>query len=253
MKVRILGCGSSGGVPRLGSGWGACDPKEPRNRRTRSSILITNVDRRLLIDTSPDMREQLLAADVTRLDAVLYTHMHADQAHGVDDLRGLALVNRARVPVHAHPNDLAELVDRFPYCFRQVRDYPPILDAHELTDRAEIAGFDVRPIRVRHGAIDANGYRIDGLGYLPDVSALSEEAMIAFEGLEVLILDALRYKRHPSHLCVEEAVDHIARLKPRRAILTNLHIDLDYQTLRRILPAGVEPAYDGMEIILGAN
>lgn len=253
MKARILGCGSSGGVPRLGSGWGACDPKNPRNRRTRCSLLLTKGDRRLLIDTSPDMREQLLAAEVTRLDAVLYTHMHADQAHGLDDLRGLALVNRARVPVHAHPSDLAELTDRFPYCFKQIRDYPPILDAHELTGRADIAGFDVRPIRVQHGAIDANGYRIDDLGYIPDVSGLPDDAWSAFEDLDVLILDALRYKRHPSHLSVDEAVDYVARLKPRRAVLTNLHVDLDYETLRRVLPAGIEPAHDGMEITVGAG
>jgi phosphoribosyl 1,2-cyclic phosphate phosphodiesterase len=253
MKVRILGCGSSGGVPRLGSGWGACDPGNPRNRRSRCSLLLRDGARALLIDTSPDMREQLLAAEVTRLDAVLYTHVHADQAHGIDDLRGLALVNRARVPVHAHPEDLAELVERFPYCFRQIRDYPPILDANELTRESDIAGFAVRPVRVRHGVIDATGYRIGRLGYLPDVSDIPDDAAAAFEGLDVLILDALRYRRHPSHLNVAEALDWIARLEPRRAVLTNLHVDLDYETLRRTLPDGVEPAYDGMEITIAAD
>ena len=252
MKARILGSGSSGGVPRLGGGWGACDPNNPLNRRSRCSLLLRDGARTLLIDTSPDMRDQLLQAGITRLDAVLYTHVHADQAHGIDDLRGLALVNRARVPVYAAPSDLAELRKRFSYCFKQVRDYPPILDSHELTEGRDIAGFQVHPVRVRHGVIDATGYRVGRLGYIPDVSDIPDAGAPTFEGLDVLILDALRYRRHPSHLSVDEALDWVARLQPRRAILTNMHVDLDYETLRRTLPADVEPAYDGMEITVAA-
>lgn len=248
MRARILGCGSSGGVPRLGSGWGACDPREPRNRRSRCSILVTHDNRRLLIDTAPDMREQLLAADVQSLDAVCYTHLHADQAHGIDDLRGLALIQRHRIPVYAEPDILAQLTQRFDYCFRQVKDYPPILDAHALTGVAEIAGMTVTPIRVHHGAIDATGYRIGDIGYFPDVSDIPEAGLQQLSGLKLLIVDALRYRPHPSHAHLDRTLSWIARLKPARAVLTNMHIDLDYRTLQQTLPAGVVPAYDGMEI-----
>jgi len=248
MKVRILGCGSSGGVPRLGSGWGACDPREPRNRRTRCSVLFTQGDKCILIDTAPDIREQLLTAEVNHLDAVFYTHVHADQAHGIDDLRGLALAGHRRVPVFAVPSVLVQLTERFNYCFRQVKDYPPILDAFALNDPVTIAGFPITPFQVRHGSIDATGYRIGDIGYIPDVSDIPEEGMAVLEGVSVLIVDALRYRPHPSHAHLDRTLTWIARLKPQQAIITNMHVDLDYRTLAQTLPAGTVPAYDGMEV-----
>lgn len=248
MKVRILGCGSSGGVPRVGIGWGACDPAEPRNRRSRSSILISGGGKRLLIDTSPDMREQLLAAGVHTLDAVCYTHIHADQAHGIDDLRGMAFGMRRRVPVYAEPDVLSELTQRFAYCFRQIKDYPPILDANPIHGPETVAGFDLQPIRVRHGSIDATCYRIGDVGYFPDVSHIPDQAFAQLAGLKLLIVDALRYRPHPSHAHLDRALEWIGRIGPERAVLTNMHHDLDYETLRRTLPDGVVPAYDGMEL-----
>lgn len=251
MKARILGCGSSGGVPRVGSGWGACDPANPRNRRTRSSILVSCGRTRILVDTSPDMREQLLAADCHRLDAVFYTHVHADQAHGIDDLRGMVLVTRQRIPVYGEAEVLNQLKDRFDYCFRQVKDYPPILTAHPIDSRIMIDDVPVTPVQVVHGSIAATGYRIGDIGYIPDVSDMSEDAFSAFDGLELLILDALRYRPHPSHIHLDRALAWIARLKPKKAVLTNLHVDMDYNTLCSVLPAGVAPAYDGLEIEVG--
>ncbi|MDF1748765.1 MAG: MBL fold metallo-hydrolase [Alphaproteobacteria bacterium] len=248
MKARILGCGSSGGVPRLGTGWGTCDPKEPRNRRTRCSLLITQGDRRILIDTAPDMREQLILADVHSLDAVFYTHVHADQAHGIDDLRGLSLLSRKRVPVYAVQEVMDQLKFRFDYCFQQVKDYPPILDAHILDGPVEVAGFPVTPFQVRHGSIDATGYRVGDIGYIPDVSDIPEEGMAILQDVSVLIVDALRYRPHPSHAHLDRTLAWIRHLKPQQAIITNMHVDLDYRTLAHTLPLGVIPAYDGLEV-----
>ena len=249
MKVRILGSGSSGGVPRVGSGWGACDPNEPKNRRTRCSILIEgDQGTRVLVDTAPDMREQLLACDVHHIDAVFYTHAHADQAHGIDDLRGVAMTNRARVPIYADPVNLEALTHRFDYCFTRVQGYPPILEAHEITEPVTVNELDIRPLTVPHGPIPALGFRIGDVAYFPDLSDIPDGVMAELDGLDVLILDALRYQPHPCHLTVDQALGFIDRLKPQRAVLTNLHQDLDYSTLQGTLPSGVVPAYDGMEI-----
>jgi len=251
MRARILGSGSSGGVPRVGTGWGACDPTEPRNRRTRCSLLVTEGNTRILVDTAPDMREQLLAANCHRLDAVFYTHAHADQAHGIDDLRGMVLATRRRVPIYGDENVLSQLQARFDYCFEQVKDYPPILTAHPISSQIEIEGISVTPIQVVHGSIPATGYRIGEIGYIPDVSDMSDEAFDAFADLDLLILDTLRYKPHPSHIHLDKSLLWVERLSPKRAVLTNLHVDLDYRTLCATLPPGVEPAYDGMELEIG--
>ena len=251
MKVRILGSGSSGGIPRVGTGWGACDPKEPKNRRSRCSLLVeSDIGARILIDTSPDMREQLLACDVHDLDAVFYTHAHADQAHGIDDLRGIAMVNRQRVPVYADAETLSDLTRRFDYCFQSFQGYPAILDAHEMDKPVYVGGLTVIPVRVPHGSINALGFRIGNVGYFPDLSDLPDTALAKLEGLDVLIIDALRYRWHPSHLSVSQALEFAERLKPGRTVLTNLHQDLDYRTLLATLPTGVVPGYDGMDIIL---
>jgi phosphoribosyl 1,2-cyclic phosphate phosphodiesterase len=262
LTIAILGCGSSGGVPRVGSGWGACDPHEPRNRRRRCSILVERHDpgtaaaTRVLVDTSPDLREQLLDAGVSRLDGVLYTHEHADHTHGIDDLRPLAIHMRRRIDVWMDAPTSAAVRRRFAYCFESPpgSEYPPILTEHRIVpgESVTIDGpggrIEALPFLVRHGGIDALGFRFGDLAYLPDVNAIPHEAVPAMTGLDVLILDALRPARHPSHFSVGEALDWIGRLKPRRAFLTNLHTDLDYRTLSANLPEGVVAVHDGMRI-----
>ena len=260
LTVTILGCGSSGGVPRVGSGWGACDPNEPRNRRRRCSILVERSGpggtTSVLVDTSPDLRDQLLDAGVRRLDAVLYTHDHADHMHGIDDLRPLVIHMRRRIPIFADAATSRVLHERFGYCFRTPpgSEYPPILDEHRLEIGRPVAidgpGGPVTglPFDMVTGSGRAPGFRFNGLAYASDVSAMPDESLAALEGLDVLILDALRYTPHPTHFSVAEALALIARVKPRRAILTNLHTDLDYARLAAEVPPGIVPAYDGLRI-----
>ncbi len=258
LKFTILGCGSSGGVPRPALGWGVCDPKNPKNRRRRTSLLVerrghTGVTR-VLVDTSPDLREQLLDAEIDWLDGVLYTHPHADHVHGVDDLRALFIHKRRRIDVYMDKSTSQMMRLRFDYCFAAPpgSEYPPILHEHRLepgeplTIRGEGGAIPVQPFLQQHGDIPSLGFRFGGLGYSCDLSNLPDESAAILRGLEVWIVDALRYKAHPSHFNVSDALGWIERLKPRRAILTNLHADLDYETLRRELPAGVEPAFDGI-------
>jgi phosphoribosyl 1,2-cyclic phosphate phosphodiesterase len=261
LRFTILGCGSSGGVPRLGNDWGACDPADPRNRRRRCSALVERDGpggtTRVLIDTAPDMREQLLDAGVGLLDAVVYTHAHADHVHGLDDLRQVVFNRRARLPVWADPPTQDALLSRFAYAFVQPAgsDYPPICDLNTIDGPVTVdgAGGPVRllPFRVGHGNITALGFRIGGLAYLPDVNAISEEVWPQLADLDVWVLDALRYRPHPTHAHVDQALEWIARARPRRAVLTNMHVDLDFATLARSLPPGVEPAHDGLVIGLG--
>jgi phosphoribosyl 1,2-cyclic phosphate phosphodiesterase len=262
LEVRILGCGSSGGVPRLAEGtpyWGACDPQNPKNRRGRCSILVTaragEGETRVLVDTSPDMREQLLAAKVGRLDAVLITHDHADQLHGLDDLRVITLNMRRRLDLWSDRRGLDGVMKKFGYCFETPpgSDYPPILNAHEIPEPFapfELSGaggaLPVLAFGQQHGRIRSLGYCFGPVAYSPDVDGLDDEAFAALEGVECWIVDALRYTPHPSHANLAQALEWIARVKPKRAILTNMHVDLDYDRLVRELPVGVEPAYDGM-------
>jgi phosphoribosyl 1,2-cyclic phosphate phosphodiesterase len=258
LSVRILGCGSSGGVPRLGGAdgagnWGACDPANPKNRRLRCSILVRQDAAKLLVDTSPDVREQLLAARVTDLAGVLITHDHADQLHGLDDLRVLTLHNRRRLDLWSDARGLAGARAKFGYCFETPpgSDYPPILNAHEIPEpfrEFEIAGIAVLAFGQGHGRIRSLGFRFGPLAYSPDVDALDEAAFAALAGVECWIVDALRYTPHPSHAHLARTLEWIARVKPKRTILTNMHVDLDYAILRAELPPGVEPAHDGMEL-----
>lgn len=258
----ILGCGSSGGVPRIGNDWGACDPLEPRNRRRRCSLLIEGWTEgvahptRVLIDTGCDLREQLLDAGVDRIDAVLYTHEHADHTHGIDDLRVLALHNRKRVDVYFTPACGARLRDAFGYCFESPEgsDYPPILTAHDIAPGARLAiegpggTLEISAFRQEHGNIDSLGFRIGGLAYCTDLSAFPPESFAQITGLDLWIIDALRQTPHPSHLSLPETLDWIARFAPRQAVLTDMHIDLDYAALDAETPAHVTPAFDGMQI-----
>jgi len=266
LEVRILGCGSSGGVPRLGEGgafWGVCDPQNPKNRRSRCSILVTRRapegETRLLVDTSPDLREQLLAAGIGKLDAVLITHDHADQLHGIDDLRVITMNMKRRLDLWSDIEGLAGVRKKFGYCFATPvgSDYPPILNAREIMEPFadfEIAGaggpVPVRAFGQGHGRIRSLGFRFGGIAYSPDVDHLDEHAFAALEGLDCWIVDALRHTPHPSHAHLARTLEWIARVKPKRAVLTNMHVDLDYDTLKRELPAGIEPAYDGMTLCL---
>ncbi len=272
LRVTVLGCGSSGGVPRFGGAdgagdWGACDPSEPRNRRTRCSILVQKehadhqFDHRhvtsALVDTSPDMRQQLLDARCSRLDAAIYTHDHADQAHGLDDLRVFAIAQRRRIPVYIDDDTAGDLVHRFAYCFRQKEGspYPAILDKRAIPmDGSAFAvegpsgALSVQPFLQHHGSVNSLGFRFGDLAYSSDVVGLPEDSFDILAGVKTWIVDALQYKPHATHAHLDLALEWIARVKPERAILTNLHVTMDYKTLADSLPEGVEPAYDGMVI-----
>ena len=254
LKCTILGCGSSGGVPRIGGNWGACDPNEPRNRRSRCSILVERGATAVLVDTSPDMREQLLGTAIEWIDGVLFTHDHADQSHGFDDLRAIAINRMRRVDVYLDHDTDKTLRSRFGYCFETPpgSSYPPIVNGHSLAalepvtiqgDGGEITAL---PFLQYHGDVNSLGFRFANLAYSSDLVGLPDESFAALEGLDVWIVDALRYNPHPSHAHLDLTLEWVARLKPKRTILTNLHVDMDYQTLVRDLPDGVEPAYDGM-------
>jgi len=264
LHFTILGCGSSAGVPRVAQGWGACDPNNPRNRRRRCSLLVERISAAgktvAIVDTSPDLREQLLTADVGKLDGILYTHDHADHSHGIDDVRPLVLHQRKRVDVYMDKITSAAMHEKFAYCFATPpgSDYPPIVTEHRIeaglsvTILGEGGAVTAMPFRQNHGSGTTLGFRFGALAYSCDVSAIPDESLSQFEALDVWILDALRYKPHPSHFSLEQALEWIERVKPKRAILTNLHTDLDYETLRRALPANVEPAFDGLTIDLPA-
>jgi len=259
LRATILGCGSSGGVPRIGGLWGACDPKNPKNRRLRCSMLLEqtgeNGTTRVLIDTSPDMREQLLAANVPDLDAVVYTHAHADHTHGLDDVRMIVINSKQRMNVWADVPTQTDLMARFHYAFAtpEGSNYPPICRMHTIEGDVTIrgAGGDITltPLPVQHGRITALGFRIGGLAYMPDVSEIPETTWQMLMGLDVWVLDALRYKPHPSHVHIERALEWIERAAPARAVLTNMHIDLDYDVVSSETPKNVTPAFDGMEIL----
>jgi phosphoribosyl 1,2-cyclic phosphate phosphodiesterase len=259
-RLTILGSGSSGGVPRLGNDWGACDPENVKNRRLRCSALVErwgNGGRTaVLIDTGPDIREQLLAMRVEALDGIVYTHDHADHTHGIDDLRVICYRMRRRIDAWADAATQESLLTRFGYCFESPpgRSYPPILNAHLIDSSVAFTvpgkggNIDMQPIMQDHGEIPSLGFRFGNVAYSPDISGLSDTSVELLQGLDVWIVDALRYIPHPSHFTVKQALEWIDRLKPKRAILTHLHVDLDYDTLRRELPVHVEPAYDGMQI-----
>ncbi len=264
LEVTILGCGSSGGVPRTDGDWGACDPANPKNRRQRCSLLVrrrgpqaTDEDTTVVIDTSPDFRNQALAAKVRRVDAVLFTHDHADQANGIDDLRVFAMRSRRRTPCHMDAFTRSTLEQRFWYVFNDQHGYPAICDAHEIPPHGIAWSVDgpsgavpVVTFDQAHGPIRSVGYRLGPVAYSSDVSDLDEAAFEALEGVGLWIVDALRWTPHPTHAHVEKTLGWIERVRPGRAILTNLHLDLDYDALSAALPAGVEAAYDGMTVEL---
>ncbi|MBS1167168.1 MAG: putative hydrolase [Proteobacteria bacterium] len=265
MRFTILGCGASPGVPRIGNDWGACDPKEPRNRRLRSSLMVERIGEdggvtRIIVDTGPDFREQVLRAGVGTTDAVLYTHSHADHIHGIDELRQFFHNSGHRVPVYADEQTAARLKDAFGYCFETPlgSGYPPVVAEHRVVaGRAfSISGkggpIEVMPYVQTHGDIHSIGYRFDGVAYSPDVSAVPDESWSLIQGVDVFIVDALRYRPHVSHFSVGQAIEAGQRVGAKLIVLTHMHHDLDYRTLADDLPAGVVPSYDGMVIENGA-
>lgn len=268
LRVIILGCGSSGGVPRIGGDWGVCDPSNPKNARTRSSILVQKWDgdgpsdqgncTTILVDTSPDLRMQLIRENIARIDAVLYTHDHADQAHGIDDLRPIAYRMRQRIPTYMCAHSKTHIYDRFQYCFEvpEGRVHPAILELQPLLNHGNdiiISGpggdIEINPIGVSHGPTPALGFIFDKtLAYIPDVWDIEDQTLTTLDGLECFIVDSLRYSPHPTHAHADKTLSWLARTQVKSAVLTNLHIDMDYENLSAELPPIATPAYDGMVV-----
>lgn len=254
MKLTVLGCGTSSGVPRIGDDWGRCDPANPRNRRTRAAVLIQSATTTILVDTGPDMREQLLRAGVGNLDAVLWTHEHADHTHGIDDLRQVFHLKQAPVPGFARPRTLESLERRFRYVFHGRGGYPPTATIAPLEDDFVIGDIHVRAIDMPHGEITSVGLRFEhdgkSAGYATDFHTITDDMEELLTGLDVWIVDALRRAPHPTHAHLATTLDAVARLKPKRAILTHMDNSMDYADLSTELPDGVEPGYDGMEVAI---
>lgn len=260
VTVTILGCGSSSGVPRPALGWGACDPTNPKNRRRRCSILVERKSAagitRVLIDTSPDLREQLIDANVDHIDAVFLTHEHADQTHGIDDLRSVVMHQRSRIPVYLNQSTARDVLSRFSYCFVQPpgSDYPPILESRfvEAGEERTIEGkggpLTLQPFLVDHGNIPALGYRFADIAYSPDMNDIPRASLAQLQNLKLWIIDGLRWTPHPSHTNVEQALSWLALMKPKRGVITNMHTDIDYEVLRQKLPPDIVPAFDGMQL-----
>ena len=260
--LTILGSGSSAGVPRPALGWGACDPNNRLNRRRRCSLMVERTSEagitRIVIDTSPDLREQLIDANVDHIDAVFLTHEHADQTHGIDDLRAVVMNMRRRIPVYMNQSTAAHVAMRFSYCFVAPpgSDYPPILD-HRTIEGGESRTIDgkggavtLTAFEVQHGQIPALGYRINDAVYTPDVGDIPQASWRYLENMELWIIDGLRWTQHSSHFSISDALSWIDRFKPRRAVITNMHADADYEAVRAKCPDGVIPGHDGMRLVL---
>jgi phosphoribosyl 1,2-cyclic phosphate phosphodiesterase len=248
-RVTVLGCGASGGVPRIGPDWGTCDPSEPKNRRLRSSIVVEQGETRVLVDTTPDLRQQLLTNDISEFDAVLYTHAHADHSHGIDDMRTLFRINRHAYPVHASAATFKMLKRNFAYAFAaEDKLYAPFFVDHELNGRFQVGDMEILPYEQDHGHMPSTGYRIGNVAYSTDLIDLPLQSLETLVGIDTLIVQALRPAPHPTHAHLDLSLEWIAKIQPRRAILTHMNHEMDYDTLCQELPEGVEPAYDGMVI-----
>jgi phosphoribosyl 1,2-cyclic phosphate phosphodiesterase len=254
MKVTVLGCGASWGVPAIGPDWGRCDPSDARIRRRRCSLLVETGGRTILIDTAPDLREQLIDAGVSRLDAVLLTHAHADHLHGLDDLRMISQLAGLAIPFYSSAAALKEAEQRFGYAFRPVAPgkpvYRPALEARVIEGRFEAAGIPVAPFWQSHGFSQTLGFRIGPVGYSTDVVELDDDAFAALAGIELWVVDCLRREPHPTHATLGKVLGWVERLRPRRTVLTHMDQSLDYRELSAELPPGIEPGHDGLVIEL---
>jgi len=254
VKLRILGCGTSSGVPRIGNDWGDCDPMDSRNRRSRASILVESATTRLIVDTSPDMRQQLLDADVVDIDAILWTHDHADHCHGIDDVRQLFHARRTPVPGYAYAEALKQLQRRFDYVFTGRDGYPPTVEPALLEPDMMIGDIRIRCVPQPHGSIFSAGFRFDhggrSVGYSTDLHEFTDEMVALFAGVDLWVVDALRVRPHPTHAHLEQTLEAIRACQPGRAVLTHMDQSMDYARLTESLPDGVAPGYDGMEVSL---
>ncbi|WP_284758343.1 MBL fold metallo-hydrolase [Agrobacterium sp. fls2-241-TYG-188a] len=263
-RFTILGCGSSPGVPRINGDWGDCNPDNPKNQRTRAAFMVEQIapdggTTTVVIDTGPDLRTQLIAARVTHIDAVLYTHAHADHLHGIDDLRGFFISTRKRIPIYADVATMQRIRDGFPYCLETPpgSNYPPIVEPHLIEDldtpitiTGEGGAISFAPHMQQHGDTHSLGFRIGSVAYCTDVSDFPADSVLKLSGLDVMVIDTLQYRYHPSHLSMEQALEWIGKLRPRRAILTHMHTPLDYDIVMRETPEHVEPGYDQMQFEL---
>ena len=260
-RFTILGCGSSPGTPRLNGDWGNCDPSNPKNKRLRASLLVERIQPDgkktvVCVDTGPDFRAQMIAAKVQQMDGVVYTHAHADHVHGIDDLRTFVIMQRQRINIYADDLTMQRLREGFGYCFEKPNgsSYPPILDPHRIDhdQSIEIAGeggtLSFEPLVQMHGDIHSLGFRVGDFAYCSDVSGFADKTLEQMHDLDVLVIDALQYREHASHFSLQEALDLIEGLKPKRAFLTHMHIPLDYETVLAETPPNVEPSYDGLVI-----
>lgn len=256
MKITILGCGGSGGVPLIGNNWGLCDPNNPKNRRLRPSILVEDGDTAILVDSSPDMRQQLLSANVQKLDAVLYTHAHADHLHGIDDLRGINRIMQKAIPIYANRPTLDEIEKCFGYVLKLLPDghgfYKPQLIPHEISggSKIQIGPVDITAFEQDHGFMKTMGFRFGDFAYSTDVVNMPEEAFAALHGIKIWVVDCFIDEPHNTHSHLAKTLEWIERVKPDRAILTHMSARLDYEKLKKRLPAHVEPAFDGLVLKL---
>jgi phosphoribosyl 1,2-cyclic phosphate phosphodiesterase len=255
MKLVVLGSGTSTGVPRIGNDWGDCDPEEPRNRRTRVAILVEGADGgRILVDTPTDLRHQLLATGIARIDGVVWTHDHADHTHGIDDLRPLRMGRGAPIPGYAADETVRRLRQRFGYVFAGQFGYPTICNLDNLERVRMVAGIGVTHCQMPHGPAQTTAFRFDqggkSIGYATDFSAITGEMVALFDRVDVLVVDALRRQPHPTHAHLAMSLELIEACRAGRAVLTHLDKSMDYRTLCEETPAHVDPGYDGMEIEL---
>ena len=254
MKFIILGCGSSMGVPRPDGYFGKCDPKNRKNYRSRCSALIKTKNETALIDTSPDLRQQLIQNKVKKIDKVFYSHMHADQTHGINDLRVFFIQKKKTIPVYSDKATKKYLLNTFKYCFvNNSKEYPAILKLNSINDKMSLMDgkkkVKIKPIKVKHGKVNSICYIINKqLAYISDISDIGKKDYKFFKNLKYLVIDCLWYRYHPSHLNLERCLEFIDLFKPKKTILTNLHSDMDYSFLKKKLPSSIEPAYDGMTI-----
>ena len=255
LKFTILGCGSSLGVPRADGNFGNCNPNDKKNYRTRCSAIITSKFGNTLIDTSPDLRFQLLKNKIKNVDRVLYSHFHADQTHGINDLRIFYLKNKKKIQVFADRTTGKYLINNFKYFFKNMSSYPAILELNILKKNNVFIDKElklkIKTVKVKHGDIKSCAFIINNkCAYISDVSKIYTKDLKYFKNLNYFIVDCLRYNKHPSHYCLENVLELTKILKPQKTVLTNLHSDLDYKKLKEILPKNILPAYDGMSFVL---
>jgi len=253
LSAILLGCGTSSGVPRIGGDWGDCDPNDPRNLRSRASLLVRSSTTTILVDTGPDMRLQLLAAGIGAIDAVIWTHEHADHTHGIDDLRQLYHARGAPVPGYARRETLDMLERRFTYVFGGKSGYPPSAEGHLLDDITRIGDIHVHVVDQPHGEITSAGLRFEhggkSIGYSTDFNIFTDDMGRMFEDLDIWVVDALRRRPHPTHPHLALTLEAIERAQPKRAVLTHMDWSMDYATLAAELPPGIEPGFDGLELV----